>query len=476
MEYNEGQPYKTEAAPRRSDQSNNSSSHVGRIPNESGLHTNEVFNAYNREPKKVRADIMLGDEDPGSSAWIHRDKLAMIESQEMAEAGLTIPPYRGANNNLSAKTYFSNENSRNGQDPRINGNGYQPTHSFRPSQDNLTDEDEPTDQDFRTPDESATDPYEGSPYPAYRQTGLRASSSRIPLSTSSPVPIPQEHLERLTPLPRKRAASNNRYAGDEDNLMYNKVRSRSRSVGSQDILGDGEATNGSPPSTSNPYYQEMSPGSPKAQKAARTNFVAHQRKISASTRNTSGPKPRVVSTTGHGSPDQRQASRSGVDGRPTTAINRPEGEAPWLATMYKPDPMLPQDQQLLPTHAKRLQQEQRAREGKQGTPLNHDPSPSSIRIHDRLQPPSPALQPRNSKDETQTEKNSAWPLDISIPEPPKSPAATSDHGGYSTVPRMQGTPSIGPVPSPRLPQPMQVQPPLKQLDEKKKGCGCCIVM
>jgi len=36
---------------------------------------------------------------------------------------------------------------------------------------------------------------------------------------------------------------------------------------------------------------------------------------------------------------------------------RPEGDAPWLAEMYKPDPRLPQEEQIIPTHAKRLARE-----------------------------------------------------------------------------------------------------------------------
>ena len=479
--YSEGQPHISEVY-RRSDESSSSGNRTGRTSNELSHQTNGVYNMHSYEPRKVQANALHGDEHLESSGWIHRDKLAMIESQEMAEAGLIVPPQRCVEDSSNGTTQFSKEVLRDGQDPRINGSSFQPSHSYQPSHNDLTDEEQPMDQDFRTPDEIAMDPYNQSLHPAYRQIGLRASSSRIPLSTSSPVPIPQEHLERSTPLPRKRAASNTRYSGDEDNLLYSKTRPRSRSAGSQNLLSDGEITNGPLPSTAYPYNRDTSPGSPNAQ-TTKTNSVNHQRKISASTRYTSGPKPRVISTNGRGSPNnQRQASRSGADGRPATAVNRPEGDAPWLATMYKPDPMLPPDQQLLPTHVKRLQQkqeEQQAREGKLGTRFVHNSTPSTpsaIRSHERLKPPSPNLKRLNSKDESQTEEKSTWPLDTSIPDPPKSPAATSDHGGYSTIPRMQGPPSIGPVSSPRLPQPMQVQSPLKQPDKKSRGCHCCIVM
>lgn len=43
--------------------------------------------------------------------------------------------------------------------------------------------------------------------------------------------------------------------------------------------------------------------------------------------------------------------------RPLHLAARPEGDAPWLAEMYKPDPRLPQEEQIIPTHAKRLARE-----------------------------------------------------------------------------------------------------------------------
>jgi len=56
--------------------------------------------------------------------------------------------------------------------------------------------------------------------------------------------------------------------------------------------------------------------------------------------------------------------------------------------MYKPDPRLPPDQQVIPTHAKRMQQEQWEKEGKFGNvydtsfrPLNQEefrPRPNSV--------------------------------------------------------------------------------------------------
>lgn len=95
---------------------------------------------------------------------------------------------------------------------------------------------------------------------------------------------------------------------------------------------------------------------------------------------------------------QRPKSRAGLETRPPTAVNRPEGEPPWLATMYKPDPRLPPDQQLLPTHAKRMQQRDEAMraaktngtDGYSDGNINgssgagHDPVPLAVHTKDGL--------------------------------------------------------------------------------------------
>lgn len=129
------------------------------------------------------------------------------------------------------------------------------------------------------------------------------------------------------------------------------------------------------------------------------------------------------------SPSIRPRSRLGLEPRPSTGVNRPEGEAPWLATMYKPDPMLPQDQQIIPTHAKRQQQlqwEQAQRDSEQRranlsdakiqeTPIAEDnwPLPSSS---DKEREPNTDGKPVASAGSTE------------------GPSRTS--GGYSAMPRI----------------------------------------
>jgi hypothetical protein len=137
--------------------------------------------------------------------------------------------------------------------------------------------------------------------------------------------------------------------------------------------------------------------------------------------------------------------------------------------MYKPDPRLPPDQQLLPTVAKRLQQEQWEKEGKFGNaydtafrPLNDDQFLQPEIISQTVEVP-----------EKPEEHGTEWPL-----RSPKSPTLSTGRpgtaGGYSTMPKI---PTQERVPSPRVvntPVPVRIQEP--QEDEKKGGCGCCVIM
>lgn len=340
---------------------------------------------------------------------------------------------------------------------------------------------EPMNHDLRTPEEIAADPYENHAHPNY-QHGLRSSSSRIPLSKSSPLPVPQEHIERSTPLPRKRGASGNWSELNEDGLRYNKLRNRSYSQGSQVLLDDIEGM-GSPSQPNSPQspQQGYQTSPSKSRNPSKADPSPGQRKLSTpGSTSTSTPKPRTMSG---GTTNKRPPTRSGSEGRPPTAINRPEGDPPWLATMYKPDPRLPPEQQIIPTHAKRLQQEQWERERKA---LDNQPKtlPQKPAIEDLGLPPSvtdPATRTTRTKSpqqQPQTSQNSSspWPLKPNGGAAGSIRSFTGEHAGYSTVPRVQNTPPIGAMPSPRLPQPMKVHEPIQQPMEEEKGCGCCVVM
>lgn len=453
----------------------------------------------------LRDVLYLDDEDPEHSRWIHRDKLALIESHEMQEAGIKLPR-RGRSNSKSNgmlvhyREQASRAASRNpSRDQNRNG-----------SHDRGQDPEEAKAQKpLRQEDESGKGPDGAQELdqqsmkdnsPLYRQQGLRSGSSRIPVPKSSPLPILQGQVERHTPFTRKRGTSGNWSGGDEDNIMYGKTRRRSHSVGSQALLDDNEPLS----STPNQMAQAPSPASPSTSPSKRQASnsdsppsSSNARKATIALRNASdAQKPRSSPTTTYRSnPSQRPKSRSGLESRPATAINRPEGDPPWLATMYKPDPRLPPDQQLLPTHAKRLQQEREAGSGSNSissnSPLNGGLGPLEVRT--QVLPPSPSGGTVEKDEKGNLSPEPGWPLKASPSKENGSPGGGgNDHGGYSTIPKVQNapTPPIGSAPSPKVAQRQQRQQQQQQQQavqdkedvEKKKanrkegGCACCIVM
>ena len=461
------------------------------------------------QPTLPQADPLftLEDEDPERSRWIHRDKLAMIESHELQEAGIKLPRHSSLHGRPGSRSRSRKSHSRGpSRDLPVAGNqeqeyellprkeGKRPrTRSPQKQQQEaeLAPADTPN-YDLRTPEEIAADSS-----PMYRQQGLRSSSSRIPVPTSTAMPIPQEHRERHTPLPRFRGASGSWPTGDEDGVGYNKLRRRSQSVGSQILLDSEEPLK--PNGTSNGADHTSNIESPMStsQHTAETKVTPsnHARKGSATLRNVSEPlKTKVASTTPRSSPASRPKSRSGLEPRPATAINRLEGDAPWIADMYKPDPRLPPDQQLLPTHAKRLQQKQLEENSKVNTSTpsqNPDFNPVAVHTQNGLQPPSPSVarSPRDLNEKSPAENQAGWPLNVS-PKPSmtnangnastngggNSPGGASDHGGYSTIPKVRSTPPIGSAPSPKVDQQPMRREIEKQVKEKEPSCGCCTVM
>lgn len=389
----------------------------------------------------------------------------MIEIQELRAAGISIPPERereiisrygkprgssGENQSLDAPSQASE-----GRDLPVERRQRMRSLSQAEEEDDYSREVQMIYDDPRTPEEIAADPYEDyNPQPMYHQHRLRSSSSRIPLSTSSPMPVPQQHLERSTPLPRKRGAS---ATWDEDGIVYNRVRSRRNSVGSQILLDEVESMpsgHGSPEQPSSPV-KTKTPGRGEV------------RKPSGVTRPTSNTqKHPALSLSNRNSPAPRPSTSAGSSARSPAPLNRPEGDPPWLATMYKPDPRLPPDQQIIPTHAKRMMQERWEKEGTPGSTYDREFVPLSVNTKER---------PVSALSEKEGDEQSSWPLKANVPEPPVSPV-TTEHGGYSTIPKMQ-SPTIGLSQSPRLQQQQQeFEESMRQEERKSKACGCCIVM
>lgn len=427
--------------------------------------------------------LYLDDEDSENSRWIHRDKLALIENHEMQEAGIKLPQLGSSNNKAHGSTEHSHRHEGRDHDQKLydveKGKQSQ-LRSSSPQQAPVESQDHALQFDLRTPEEIATAPIStyNSP-PMHRHQGLRSSSSRIPLPKSSPVPIPHEHITRNIPLNRSRGASGNWNVGDEDSISYNKNRSRSHSVGSQVLLDDGETFDDSP--STSPSYRG-------AGKIGQTPSGG-ARKATSALRNASGSqKPRTTSTPYRSSPGQRPKSRSGLETRPPTAINRPEGDPPWLDTMYKPDPRLPPDQQLLPTHAKRLQQEKQEKDGTFAPTL--DEHSNRIAVHNQEGPDLSTvgnnIEAPNSGNNLETstssndleiqkgsENDSAWPLKTSPTKENGSPGlGGAEHGGYSTIPKVQSPPPMSIAASSKPAQ----QPRQEEQVPKERGCRCCIVM
>lgn len=431
----------------------------------------EPYDGGKQDGTKRTASDMNRDSELDDSKWIHRDKLAKIESEELQAAGIFLPRARDR-----ARSKSANRPRRDQSQDKVNGHGRVGDHASVRSRKNSAVTIDPKTPDLtsvpswdlRCPEEIAEESY-------FASNGGSKSISRIPVAKLSPAPIPSEHLERDTLLIRKRENS----PADEDSITYPKPRARSGSTG--DSLSKA-STNGTIPKggqakagqdgkrvDSSPKKTTTTPGArkPSAPKAA--NGAAGR------------PKTR-------GGPSHGSTSTGGGTTRPTTrsgelspGSSKPmEGEPPWMVSAYRPDPRLPPDQQLLPTVAKRLQQEKWEREGKFGTVYDKEFRP--LTDEGFLKPPEAGPHAGEADDSRETPENQAeWPLK----NEPKSPSALSGRtGSYSTMPKITEKPPMSPIPSPRTPsqppQPLTTtrvpEPPEDPPEKKSGGCGCCIVM
>ncbi|ELR05292.1 hypothetical protein VC83_08245 [Pseudogymnoascus destructans] len=373
------------------------------------------------------------EDDPG---WIHRDKLARIESRELQAAGIILPRTRA---------YSRRNRSRDTSATGLHRNEQHPVKQQRvesPTAEELEDDD--SGWDPRTPEEIAADAN-----PSYRGYGsLSKGSSKIPLALTSPAPIPWEYLERDAPIQRSRSAV---WGGEDDSIANPLPRAKA--------------------SSEEPLFQPTPTTTPSAPKRFASTDSSPKKSANATPTNRKMSATSVTSKPPLTQQTQKQKGRSGSNSRPTTRsgeIKTPEGDPPWLASMYKPDPRLPPDQQLLPTVARRLQQEQWEKEGKFGNVYDRDFRPLN---DDEIKMPEAAAVAPEEQPEAKQEELPQWPLrKARSPEP--SHSGTSS--GYSTMPRIQNAP-----PS-RIQSPMLAQFPVHgfqpEVPEKNKGCGCCVVM
>ncbi|KAI9866752.1 MAG: hypothetical protein M1813_000694 [Trichoglossum hirsutum] len=439
-------------------------------PNRSGVNSIDYG-----DRKRANGDVYyVDDEDPEKSRWIHRDKLARIESQELQEAGIHIGRESRAGSRPSGKRDWTRDHQSNSVYGGESGG------QIHPSREELRqriaspflgeDADEPITFDLRHPDEAAQDPNEEDraepQHTPIRQPGQKPSYSRIPLSKASPIPVPQDYIERNTPL--LRSPGNLGSGFDDDGIAYNKTRGRSHSNSSQVLLDDSEDPNTTPTLRSRNSPQ----GSPSKTKQT-TKGTSGGRKASATRGGISGQqRPRTRSAQHKESPTQRPGTRSG-ETPPGSSSKRPEGDPPWLSSIYSPDPKLPPEQQLLPTVAKRLQQEQWEREGKYASEFDRELQP--LKVHDTDAEPKPQI----VEIPTRNENGDEWPL-----RSPKSPTGNgrpgtsgtgTTNGGYSTMPNIQHPQGPAQNLATKPIQPLRAQ---DTGEEKKQpgGCLCCIVM
>lgn len=455
------------------------------------------------------------------SKWIHRDKLAQIEIKEMQDAGIYVRPSRrsmsaGPARDRSGSRSRGRRSSQEQQWQIDNDEDYAaayPANSESPHKrmsavlsadgdDNADDDDDaeraPVLQRPETYDpyrDSRFRPLEGAPseqqqqQQPHRQHGGRPSTSRIPVSRVSPAPVPQTVVDRDSPLPRSRAGSQT-WNGSFDELQY-AHKARNGSIGSQTLLEQRNGSQITPPGTSNNVlaHDENSPPKTRVHKKTAPNT----RKAS------NGPTP-VQQRPGSShlkqqtpsSTNSKRSASTGHKSRPSTGqMYAPEGEAPWIASMYKPDPRLPPDQQMLPTHAKRMMQEQWEKDGNTGTAYDrdlrllnndefHKPKPSPLPLDKENIPrsasSSPTKQIRLSPSGSPVGNSWEGKSDGGSARPPTS-------GGYRITPTIPSTPTMerfapptASLAPPHSPSPNAQIPDVNEKQEAKPSRGCCCVI
>ncbi|KAJ0297584.1 hypothetical protein COL5a_009825 [Colletotrichum fioriniae] len=443
----------------------------------SGNFADDVFGGKpGSDEKRSTNDIPVSDDDK----WIHRDKLAKIESQELQAAGIVLPRARASSKPRRGRS----EEKLNGSSrrttsappddeiplPRSRKSSISP--ESRVPEEILPDMDLPS-WDLRRPEEIAV---EGDDAYWTSISDKNKSGSKIPVAKASPAPIPEYYLERNAPSGRRRSGGS-----ELETIAYPKPRPRS---GSANTLG---ATSTLAPAKRN--NTDISPRKGSGTSST-TRKTSTQVKGGGKTK-TRGGKDSTSSISGN-----RPTTRSG-DLSP--GVKKPEGDPPWMVGSYRPDPRLPPDQQLLPTVAKRLQQEQWEREGKYGSIYDKEFRP--LTADGLLKPPEAGSSTTPPEEEKQEQDE--WPLRGDAPKSPTAQSPTSPSikqtNSYSTMPKISDKPQTSPLPSPRGPlsptmqpqQPAETQTVVRVPEqpsaaanmsmggEKKKksgGCGCCLVM
>ncbi|EFQ26029.1 hypothetical protein CGRA01v4_14456 [Colletotrichum graminicola] len=428
----------------------------------------DVFGTKSGVAEKRSTNELAGPTD--DDKWIHRDKLAKIESQELQAAGIILPKMRSS----------SKPPRRGRSEEKLNGSSRRTTSAApddeiplpRSRKSSVSPESRVPDDkmpeevpswDLRRPEEIESDE------PYWVSAADKKSGSKIPVAKASPAPIPEFYLERNAPSGRRRSGGS-----ELETIAYPKPRPRS---GSANTLGAS--------STLQPAKRSVTDVSPRKGSGGTS---ATGRKPSAQVK--AGGKNKT-----RGGKDST-GSASGNRSRPgeiSPGNKRPEGDPPWMIGSYRPDPRLPPEEQLLPTVAKRLQQEQWEREGKYGSVYDREFRP--LTADGLLKPPEAGSSTAPADEETQEQDE--WPLKGEAPKSPTSPSIKQSNS-YSTMPKISDKPTTSPLPSPRGPTSPMMSPQMPaetrtvtrvpdqssaadmpmggEKKKKSEGCGCCIVM
>lgn len=420
-----------------------------------------------------------GDPEADHNNWIHRDKLKEIEIREMEEAGFRVGRTSRSNSRSQSASRRTRDRTNSELTEGLQAN--EDRHGRRVSPIPAEDEDAMVDQQYHawSPTSSEDPALEMQPPSMRTNHTVRPSTSRIPLPKTSGIPVPTAVADRDAPLPRSRTGSAN-WNGD---IAAAGARVRSGSVGSQVLLDDildgkklGHTRNNSS-SASGSSMKQPPTSSVKARTPGKQTAAAGSRKTSTTSKTTS--KARQTSGT-----NRRPGTSGNAVSRPNTG-HRPEGEAPWIATMYKPDPRLPPDQQIIPTHAKRMQQEQWENEGRVGSMYDTD-----FRLLNTEEMGGQRLSQIDPIALEKERESGQWPLSSPDTQPSRSAEKTEPSSDKSpaveqhqfkltpTIPQSPRVPSPKPASIKRAPsekpKTTRVPEPTEEIPEKKGKC--CIVM
>ena len=437
------------------------------------IHGSNTTDGASVSHKREASEMHGGGLADESSKWIHRDKLARIESEELQAAGIILP--RGQSR---ARSKSQNRTRRDQSQDKVNGRAKTASGSIDQTTRSRKNSEVPTDPetpdaaaipawDLRLPEEIATD---GNGY--FSSNGSIKGVSKIPVAKLSPVPIPPEHLERGTPMIRRRDGS----PAEEDSISYPKPRVRSGSTANS----LGSATN----------FTLAQPAKRSVTESASPKKITPPtagRKTSGPGKGANGsagrPKTRGATSKDSSNSNTRPSTRSGERELSMGGNKAPEGDPPWMVSAYRPDPRLPPDQQLLPTVAKRLQQEKWEKEGKFGNIFDKEFRPLNEEGFGKPPPPAlenPAYAKGGETGEAEKKTGEDWPL---RPEPSSPAQQLGRSGSYSTMPKINDKHNPSPLPSPRVGTSQTQEPGIirtpdvpEEAEEKKGGCGCCVVM